>query len=80
MNNTDNFYNGYHTEENGEDLLELEQKADKIAEEIEELEFDLEEDFNHGNVKRLETLNNHFNDLEEKISVLKYVNFTRSLR
>lgn len=74
-NNADNFYNGYTTEEkNGEEILFVERKADKVAEEIEKLEADLEEDFNRGDVKRLETLNKYLDELEAQIELLKYGN------
>lgn len=75
MNNTEGFYENYVTESNGthgDEIRRLEKEADRIAEQINDIEeMNETESPNHGDVVRLATLNAQLEELDEKILSLQ---------
>lgn len=66
------FYSEYAAEKGGNELVNLEAEADKIADEIDSLEFDMEEDenLNNADVIRLASLKDYLAELDERIEDL----------
>lgn len=71
MKDTDGFYSNYVFESNGDhgaEMRRLEREADRIADEIEDIEFDMDEEehLNHGDTIRLAQLHAHLDDIERQ--------------
>lgn len=68
----DSFYSGYTADKGGSELLRLEAEADKLADEIDSLEFDLEEgdNLNNSDVIRLSKLKDFLSEMDHRIEEL----------
>lgn len=70
MNDNAGFYEAYNSEAHGDRYNALQREADALADRIDRIEEDLENDVNHGDVVQLEKLHARMRDIEDEMELL----------